>query len=100
MSDPEPADSASPASSNPPSISNPPVVSPLGLVLFLVYTSLYLGFVLINAFAADWMDTIVVAGLNLAIVYGFGLIIAAIVMAFIYGFASRNQAETGSGASS
>ncbi|MFG0290259.1 MAG: DUF485 domain-containing protein [Rhodopirellula sp. JB044] len=65
--------------------------SRLGLTLFIVYTLVYLGFVLLNAFAADTMDTVVVAGLNLAIVYGFGLIIVAIVMAFIYGFASRTD---------
>ncbi|MFG0256209.1 MAG: DUF485 domain-containing protein, partial [Rhodopirellula sp. JB053] len=51
--------------------------SRLGLTLFIVYTLVYLGFVLLNAFAADTMDTVVVAGLNLAIVYGFGLIIVA-----------------------
>ena len=34
---------------------------------------LYAGFVLINAFAADQMETVVLQGLNLAIVYGFGL---------------------------
>ncbi|WP_246112956.1 DUF485 domain-containing protein [Allorhodopirellula solitaria] len=72
----------------------PSSVSPLGLTLFVIYTLLYLGFVLLNAFATETMDMVVVAGLNLAIVYGFGLIIAAIVMAFIYGFALRG--DTGS----
>ncbi len=63
----------------------------LGLWLFLVYTSLYVGFVLINTFAADTMDMIVFAGLNLAIVYGFGLILAALVMALIYGAMCRTE---------
>ncbi|MGB1815128.1 MAG: DUF485 domain-containing protein [Rubripirellula sp.] len=57
----------------------------LGLFLFLVYLALYSGFVLINAFAADKMEIIVLAGLNLAIVYGFGLIAFALVLALIYG---------------
>ena len=43
----------------------------LGLILFVSYLALYLGFVLINALRAQMMETIVVAGLNLAIVYGF-----------------------------
>ncbi|QDT06854.1 hypothetical protein K227x_52750 [Rubripirellula lacrimiformis] len=65
----------------------------LGLWLFLIYLALYLGFVLINAFAANVMETIVIAGLNLAIVYGFGLIVAALVMALIYGVMCRSEGE-------
>lgn len=63
----------------------------LGLILFAVYLVLYLGFVLINAFAADLMDTTVVAGLNLAIVYGFALIVFALVLAMIYGLMCRAE---------
>ncbi len=63
----------------------------LGLKLFVVYLLFYLGFVLINAFAADMMETIVVAGLNLAIVYGFGLIVVALLMALVYGSMCRNE---------
>lgn len=74
----------------------PPHASRLGLSLFVIYTLLYLGFVLLNAFATDTMDVVVVAGLNLAIVYGFGLILAAITMAFIYGFALRGDGRAAS----
>jgi uncharacterized membrane protein (DUF485 family) len=63
----------------------------LGVILFVIYSLIYLGFVLINAFAADRMETIVLAGLNLAIVYGFFLIVAAFVMAMIYGVMCRNE---------
>ena len=63
----------------------------LGLFLFLVYLILYTGFVLINAFVADKMETIVLAGLNLAIVYGFGLIVFALVLALIYGLMCRKD---------
>jgi uncharacterized membrane protein (DUF485 family) len=63
----------------------------LGLILFCVYLALYLIFVLLNAFKADVMDTVVLAGLNLAIVYGFALIVAALVLALIYGFMCRNE---------
>lgn len=63
----------------------------LGLTLFAIYLVLYLGFVLINAFAADRMDTIVLAGLNLAIVYGFALIVFALVLAMIYGVLCRTE---------
>ncbi|HUG66729.1 MAG TPA: DUF485 domain-containing protein [Pirellulaceae bacterium] len=60
--------------------------SRIGLVLFAVYLLLYGGFVFLNAFAADVMSTTPIAGVNLAILYGFGLIIAALVLALIYGF--------------
>ena len=63
----------------------------LGLSLFAVYLVFYLGFVLINAFAADVMETVIMAGLNLAIVYGFGLIFLALLLALIYGGLCRNE---------
>ena len=62
----------------------------LGLRLFVVYLLFYVGFVLINAFAADLMETVVFAGLNLAIVYGFGLIVSALVLALVYGAMCRD----------
>lgn len=63
----------------------------VGLMLFCIYLVLYVGFVLINAFAASVMESTVIAGLNLAIVYGFGLIIAAVVMAFVYGMVCKSE---------
>lgn len=57
----------------------------IGLVLFAVYLLLYGGFVLLNTFAPQTMESTPVAGINLAILYGFGLIIAALVMALLYG---------------
>lgn len=63
--------------------------SRLGLVLFLLYLLLYGGFVLLNAFSPKTMESTPFAGVNLAILYGFGLIIAAFVMALIYGIFSN-----------
>lgn len=63
----------------------------LGLILFFIYLVLYGGFVLINAFSPDTMDVRPVAGINLAVLYGFGLIIAAFVLALLYGFMCRND---------
>jgi uncharacterized membrane protein (DUF485 family) len=54
--------------------------------LFFIYTPFYLGFVLVNAFATDWVEWVPFAGLNLAILWGFGLIILALVLALVYGF--------------
>jgi len=72
----------------------------LGLQLFCVYLLLYGGFVLINAFAPAMMESTPIAGINLAILYGFGLIIAAFVMALIYGaLCSPEDAVSGPGTS-
>jgi uncharacterized membrane protein (DUF485 family) len=65
----------------------------LGLRLFAVYLVLYVGFVLINAYAPHWMQWTPVAGLNLALLYGFGLILVAFLMALVYGWLSRAPAE-------
>ncbi|MBC8353437.1 MAG: DUF485 domain-containing protein [Planctomycetes bacterium] len=65
----------------------------IGLVLFAVYLLLYGGFVFLNAFAADVMETTPIAGVNLAILYGFGLIIAALVLALLYGFLCKPTDE-------
>ncbi len=63
--------------------------SRIGLVLFAVYLILYGGFVFLVAFAADVMQMTPIAGVNLAILYGFGLIIAAFVLALLYGWLCR-----------
>lgn len=57
----------------------------LGLVLFAVYLLLYVGFVGLNAFAPQAMEATPVAGVNWAILYGFALIVAALVLALVYG---------------
>lgn len=74
----------------------------LGLQLFCVYLLLYGGFVLINTFSAETMEMMPMEGVNLAIIYGFGLIIAALVLALIYGAMCSDEPEadsTGSEAS-
>ena len=66
--------------------------------MFAIYSALYAGFVLISAVAADWMDREVAFGLNLAIVYGMVLIVAALVLALIYGWVCRgDEREVGGG---
>jgi len=57
----------------------------IGYMLFGVYLLLYGGFVLVNAFAPQSMEA-TLGGVNYAILSGFGLILAAIFMAFLYGW--------------
>ena len=65
--------------------------SRIGVVLFLVYLALYAGFVLLAAFSPKTMQRTPYAGVNLAISYGFALIIAALVLALLYGVLCRRQ---------
>ena len=58
----------------------------VGLVLFAVYLALYGGFVALNAFAPAAMEWTPLAGVNLAVLYGFGLIFAAFALALLYGW--------------
>lgn len=55
----------------------------LGISMFFVYTIVYAIFVGINSVSPSTMETIVL-GQTLAVVYGFGLIILAFVMAIVY----------------
>lgn len=65
----------------------------LGIILFFIYTAFYASYVFVNAFAASWSDWQVIAGLNLAVVWGFALIGLAFVLALIYGYScSRDVA--------
>ena len=56
----------------------------LGIKLFWLYCIIYMGFVSIAVFAPNLMKTPVLAGTNLAIIYGMALIIFAIILGLIY----------------
>ena len=58
--------------------------SRLGVVMFVVYGIVYMGFVAINVLRPVLMEKTIVFGLNLAVVYGFGLIIFALLLALVY----------------
>ncbi len=66
----------------------------LGIKLFFVYGIIYAGFVIINTVHPDLMEIQVFWGLNLAVVYGMGLIVLAVVMGVIYNyFCTRKEDE-------
>lgn len=67
--------------------------SKLGLLLFVVYGVIYAVFVVLGLFFTESLGIIVFAGLNLAVVYGFGLIILAIVMGFVYSLVCTRMEE-------
>ena len=56
----------------------------VGAWMFLIYAVVYAGFVILNVAKPLAMETIVFFGLNLAVTYGFGLIVFAFILALIY----------------
>ena len=64
-----------------------------GLVLFFIYLAFYAGFVGLAAFAPDTMAAPALAGVNLAICYGLGLIFAAFIVAALYMAACAHNAR-------
>lgn len=55
-----------------------------GLVLFVIYLALYGGFMGLSAFRPGLMASTPFGGVNLAILYGLGLIVAALLLALVY----------------
>src|SRR3954468_19027874 len=64
----------------------------VGLWLFAVYVILYAGFMVLSAFYPERMRASAVAGVNLAVAYGFALIIGAFLLALVYMFLVRARA--------
>lgn len=63
----------------------------IGLILFGLYLALYGGFIGLAAFAPQAMSAPLLAGANVAIVYGLGLIVAAFVLAMVYMVLCRQE---------
>ncbi|MCJ7695607.1 MAG: hypothetical protein MUO40_09285 [Anaerolineaceae bacterium] len=63
----------------------------LGIRMFIAYFLFYISFVAINLLNPLVMAKIVFAGLNLATVYGFMLIIVAVIEALVYDWFCRRK---------
>jgi uncharacterized membrane protein (DUF485 family) len=68
--------------------------SRLGLVFFFIYFFFYAGFVAIGVLNYELLAIEVVWGINLAIFYGIGLIVFAVLLGIVYNFlCSRYEDE-------
>ena len=79
-------ETASPADPAPVRAAHDAHVSPnagLGMGMFVIYLLLYLGFMGIAAFNYE-LFSIPFGGVNVAVMYGLGLIVAALILALIY----------------
>jgi len=65
--------------------------SRLGVVMFILYALFYGGFVFINLYNPALMGRTVAWGMNLATIYGFALILVALVQALIYDLMCRRR---------
>ncbi|WP_207493650.1 DUF485 domain-containing protein [Aridibaculum aurantiacum] len=66
----------------------------LGIRFFFIYLFFYAGFVIIGVFNYELLATEVAGGINLALVYGIGLILFAVILGIIYNFlCSRYEDE-------
>ena len=65
-----------------------------GLWLFALYLAVYAGFVGLSAFSPKVMGAPFLGGVNLAVWYGFLLIILAFALALIYGWLCRDDVVT------
>ena len=63
----------------------------LGIWMFASYSLFYASFVAINLINPLVMKAIVFAGLNLATVYGFALILVALIEALVYDWLCRRK---------
>ena len=66
----------------------------LGLIMLAVYTAIYIVFIVLNVAKPKIMGTIVVGGLNLAIIYGFALIVIAFILAVAYNWACTRHEKS------
>lgn len=60
--------------------------SVLGIRLFFVYLICYAGFVAIGVFEYELLAVPVLGGLNLALAYGLGLILFAVILGIVYNY--------------
>jgi uncharacterized membrane protein (DUF485 family) len=61
----------------------------IGIRMTILYSLVYGGFVALSVFRPSWMGARAILGLNLAVAYGLGLILIAIVFALVYNHLCR-----------
>jgi uncharacterized membrane protein (DUF485 family) len=66
----------------------------LGIVLFVIYLATYVGFVILSAMSPDVMKRPALGGVNVAVLYGFGLILGAFVISIVYMLLCRSPRQT------
>jgi uncharacterized membrane protein (DUF485 family) len=63
--------------------------SVIGIRMTILYSVVYAGFVALSVFRPEWMGVRALVGLNLAVAYGLGLIVVAVIFALVYNHLCR-----------
>lgn len=69
-----------------------------GMALFAIFVGIYGAFVGVNAFAPEWMEREVIPGINLAVAWGMGIILATFIIAAVYSWMRRSTTKSKKGA--
>ena len=70
------------------------IKSKIGIRMVIIYGIIYFGFILINTLSPQLMETKIIFGVNLAVVYGFSLILLAIILGLFYNdFCTKKENE-------
>jgi uncharacterized membrane protein (DUF485 family) len=64
-----------------------------GLWLFALYSTAYAVFIRLAAASPEAMGWVTPLGVNVAIVYGFGLIVGAVLLALVYMWVCKRNAD-------
>jgi uncharacterized membrane protein (DUF485 family) len=67
----------------------------IGVRMTVLYSVIYAGFVALSVFTPAVMGSRAVLGLNLAVAYGLGLIIIALIFALVYNHLCRVRPSNG-----
>lgn len=71
-----------------------PYKTRIGVWMFWFYSAIYAGFVIINLVQPTLMEVTLFMGLNVAVFYGFFLIVFALLLALVYNhLATSKEAE-------
>ena len=65
----------------------------LGIKFFFIYLLFYAGFVAIGVFNYELLAYEVIGGVNLAVFYGIGLILFAVLLGILYNFLCSNYED-------
>ncbi|MBM4394560.1 MAG: DUF485 domain-containing protein [Deltaproteobacteria bacterium] len=67
----------------------------LGVYLFIAYVAFYGGFMAMSAFWPEVIGSPWLGGVNMSVLYGFALIVVAIMLALLYQKLSRKPGDGG-----
>ncbi|MEI8212008.1 MAG: DUF485 domain-containing protein [Planctomycetota bacterium] len=66
----------------------------IGVILLLIFSIAYGGFIGLSTFAYKWFAETKIGGIPLTVFYGVGLVLFSLFIAMLYGLLSRQSSHT------